>query len=239
MKNYSKNTGRFLSMMLMAFVLVSCGEKLDKKAVAYQCPMHCEDAKTYKEQQNCPICKMELQKVSKAETAILNTEKLPELSIYQLTSKWKNQDNESLTLLDLKGNVLVVVMIYTSCSSACPRLVSDMRNIEKKIPEAQKENVKMIFISIDPKTDTPQKLKAFAKENQMDNDQWVFLTGSESDTREFAAVLAMSYKQISPLDFSHSNIISVFDRHGVLAHQQEGLAVDNAETVAEIIKQSK
>ena len=239
MKNYNKNTSQFFSLILMVFVLVSCGSKSDKTTAMFQCPMECEGDKTYQEQQDCPICKMELQKVSNTETAVFNTDELPELSIYQLASKWKNQDNESLTLLDLKGDVLVVVMIYTSCSSACPRLVSDMRNIEKKIPEAQKGNVKMIFVSIDPLTDTPTKLKAFAKENQMDNDQWVFLTGSESDTREFAAVLAMSYKKISPMDFSHSNIISVFDKQGVLVHQQEGLSVDNATTVAEIIQQSK
>lgn len=239
MKKYNKNIGRFLSLMLMAFVLVSCGGKSDKETALYQCPMHCEGDKTYEKQQDCPVCKMELQKISKTEIAELSKDELPEMSIYQLASEWKNQDNQSLTLLDLKGDVLVVVMIYTSCASACPRLVSDMRNIEKNIPEAQKEKVKMVFVSIDPKTDTPQKLKAFAKENQMNNDQWVFLTGSESDTREFAAVLAMSYKQISPMDFSHSNIISVFDKQGVLVHQQEGLAVDNAETVTEIIKQSK
>ncbi|MBL4592420.1 MAG: SCO family protein, partial [Flavobacteriales bacterium] len=40
----------------------------------------------------------------------------------------------------------------------------------------------------------------------------------------------------SPLDFSHSNIISVFDESGVMRHQQEGLGVDNKETVAKIIE---
>ncbi len=38
------------------------------------------------------------------------------------------------------------------------------------------------------------------------------------------------------MDFSHSNIISVFDQEGVLAHQQEGLSVNNAQTVQAIIK---
>ena len=46
----------------------------------------------------------------------------------------------------------------------------------------------------------------------------------------------MKYKQISPIDFSHSNIISVFDEQGVLQHQQEGLGVDNEETVDQILE---
>lgn len=47
----------------------------------------------------------------------------------------------------------------------------------------------------------------------------------------------MSFKKISPIDFSHSNIISVFDEDGVLVHQREGLGVDNAETIAAITEE--
>jgi protein SCO1/2 len=70
----------------------------------------------------------------------------------------------------------------------------------------------------------------------MDTDNWVFLRGSEEDTREFSAVLAVNYKKISPMDFSHSNIISVFDQGGELAYQQEGLGVNNKETISKIIE---
>ena len=66
-----------------------------------------------------------------------------DLSIYNLPSKWTNQNGENLEMKDLKGKVLVMVMIYTSCKSACPRLVADMRNIEKRLPENIKENVKL------------------------------------------------------------------------------------------------
>ncbi|MDT0687182.1 hypothetical protein [Autumnicola psychrophila] len=52
--------------------------------------------------------------------------------------------------------------------------------------------------------------------------------------REITAVLAVSNKQISPIDLSHSNIISAFDEDGVMVHQQEGLDVDNEEIVAAI-----
>jgi electron transport protein SCO1/senC len=71
----------------------------------------------------------------------------------------------------------------------------------------------------------------------MDDDQWVFLRSDEEKTREFAAVLAVNYKQISPVDFSHSNIISVFNADGELAAQQEGLGIDRTSIVQEIRKQ--
>ena len=159
---------------------------------------------------------------------------IPELSIYNLPATWTTQDNKDIELKDLQGNVLVMVMIYTSCTAACPRLVADMRNIEKQMPPKDLGKLKFIMVSIDPETDTPQRLKDFSVENQMVKEHWMFLRGTPEDTREFATVLAVSYKQISPIDFSHSNIISVFDKEGVMVHQQEGLGVDNVETIAAI-----
>jgi len=157
-----------------------------------------------------------------------------DMSIYNLPSTWTNQNGEELQIKDLQGDVLVMVMIYTTCKAACPRLVADMRNIEEKLPENTKGKVKMIFVSIDPETDTPERLKAFAKENLMDEEPWLFLRSTEANTREFAAVLAVNYKEISPMDFSHSNIISVFNEKGELVFQQEGLGVNSDNTIKNI-----
>ncbi len=56
--------------MFSMFLFVSCAEKkTDKKnenqeasslSMTYQCPMDCEDGKTYHEAGNCPVCKMDL-----------------------------------------------------------------------------------------------------------------------------------------------------------------------------------
>jgi len=161
---------------------------------------------------------------------------ISELSIYNLPSVWTTQDNREIELKELQGDVLVMVMIYTSCKAACPRLVADMRAIEAQVPENKKGNVKYVLISIDPETDTTKRLKKFSIENGMESNQWLFLRGSEEDTREFAAVLAVNYKKISPLDFSHSNIISVFNQKGELVHQKEGLGINNKQTVEKIIE---
>ena len=163
---------------------------------------------------------------------------ISDLSIYNLPSKWTNQDGKNLEMKEMKGKVLVMVMIYTSCKAACPRLVADMRNIEQRLPAKIKNNVKFVLVSIDPEVDTPQRLKAFAAENKMTGDQWVFLRSTEENTREFAAVLAVNYKKIDPIDFSHSNIISVFNAEGELAYQQEGLGVNSDPTVNKITEEA-
>ena len=165
---------------------------------------------------------------------------ISDISIYNLPETWTTQNGNDVQWKDFKGNVLVVVMIYTSCKAACPILIADMRDIRKTVDASDmphKKKVKYILVSIDPKVDTPEHLKKFAQESGMDDDQWVFLRSDEEKTREFAAVLAVNYKQISPVDFSHSNIISVFNAEGELAAQQEGLGIDRTSIVQEIRKQ--
>lgn len=179
-------------------------------------------------------CKNTDQKSESTQTSSSNEE-----SIFNLSTKWRTEEGKEIVLHDLKGKVLVVVMIYTSCQAACPRLVADMKSIEKQIPNDVKDKIQYLLVSIDPETDTPEKMKAFAIENKMDEEKWTFLQGDENSVREFANVLAVKYKKIDPIDFSHSNIISVFDPRGNLVHQQEGLGVDNKETIESIIKTSK
>ncbi|MCO5249346.1 MAG: SCO family protein [Chitinophagales bacterium] len=151
---------------------------------------------------------------------------LPSNSIFQLSSEWQNQDGKTVHLKDLQGKTLVVVMIYTTCKTACPVLVSKMQLIESKISRQDIKDVSMVLVSIDPETDTPEFLKDFAIKNNMDAPQWVFLRSNEAATQEFANVLSMKYKKISPMDFSHSNIISIFNPQGQLIMQDEGLEID-------------
>jgi protein SCO1/2 len=205
----------------------------------YQCPMKCEGEKTFNEPGSCSICKMDLAPISKLSAKITETNEISETSIFNLTSKWNTEEGKTIQLEELKGKTLVVVMIYTTCKAACPRLVADMRNIEKEIPKNLLNEISFVLVSIDPETDTPKRLKEFAIENYMDGEQWIFLQGNLSGVREFANVLAVKYKQISSMDFSHSNIISIFNPLGELVHQQEGLGVDNNETISKIIETVK
>lgn len=164
---------------------------------------------------------------------------LNEMSIYNLPSNWNTQNGNQISFIDLKGQPLVVVMIYTSCQTACPRLVADMRFIEEKVGTKAGTQPRYVLVSIDPLVDTPERLKKFADENEMNADQWLFLQGTEDSVRDFANILSVKYKKINPMDFSHSNIISVFDKDGVLQYQKEGLGLENDEIVNQILEISK
>src|SRR5690554_5204877 len=182
-------------------------------------------------------CKNDSQKAKDATDLrdVATTDTFSDMSIFNLPSNWTTQDGEDMELKDLQGKVLAMVMIYTSCQAACPRLVDDMHNIEQQSCKDIEYQLLYVFDSNDAEVDTQDRLKAFANENKIDSDEWLFLRGSEEDTREFAAVLAVNYRRITPIDFSHSNIISIFDKEGEMVHQMEGLGVDSKETIQAII----
>ncbi|WBX75058.1 SCO family protein [Tenacibaculum ovolyticum] len=232
-----KKNKTILVVLLLFITFASCKNStiasITNKEITYQCPMKCEGEKIFTDKGSCSVCKMDLKLVANLSKKIVSNE-ISDESIFNLTSKWNTEEGNSIVLKDLRGKTLVMVMIYTTCKAACPRLVADMRNIEKQIPKKYNNDLRYVLVSIDPETDTSEKLKVFAKENLMDDEHWMFLQGTKTSVREFANVLAVKYKEISPLDFSHSNIISVFNPEGELVHQQEGLGVDNKETILKI-----
>ena len=161
-------------------------------------------------------------------------EYLPSNSIYNLNSNWTNQDGKEMQFSDMIGKNMIVVMIYTTCKTACPLLVADMKKIKSKIPEDLLKETNLVLVSIDPETDTPEKLNAFAKTNKMYGEPWVFLRSNEDDTKEFANILSMKYKKISPIEFSHSNIISIFNKKGEMVSQEEGAGINDEKVVKDL-----
>ncbi len=217
-------------LLLLILSAFSCQSK-ETHADHYACPMTCEGEKVYDGPGTCPVCKMDLVKVSEMGAPELDESGLSDASIFNLESKWVTQDKDTVRLKELKGKPIVVVMIYTSCEAACPRLVADMRSISQKVAS---EEVTYLLVSIDPEKDSPERLKEYAKEQGLEGTQWILLQGQLDDVREFSNVLSVKYKRISPIDFAHTNIISVFDQDGVLQLQQEGLGVDNSALVREV-----
>ena len=100
------------------------------------------------------------------------------------------------------------------------------------------KDLKFVLASFDFKNDRPPKLKKFQKGRNLDPDKWHFLAPqSEADARELAVALGISYKDIGNGDFSHSNVISLLDRNGVVIAKIENLN-DSPTALVEAIKKA-
>ena len=155
-------------------------------------------------------------------------------SIYQLNSQWINQDGQKVSLKSFIGKPVVLTMFFANCTYACPLLVNDMQRMESSISANYRNNYRFILVSIDPKRDTPAKLKIYAKEHGLDLSRWTLLTGKSDDIMELAALLGFKYKKDEKGNYSHSNIITLLNEKGEIAHQHVGLNQDIAETVNQL-----
>lgn len=154
-----------------------------------------------------------------------------DFSIYHLDSTWRDGTGAERALGSLSGRVQVVAMLYTSCAYACPRIMLDLKRIEGELGSELGDDVGFVVVSIDPARDTPGRLAEFAAGSRLDPARWTLLTADEGDILELAAVLGVQYRQTQPGEWVHSNLITVLDREGVVAHRQLGLGTDPAETL--------
>jgi protein SCO1/2 len=79
----------------------------------------------------------------------------------------------------LAGKIWVADFIYTTCPGPCPRMTSQMREVQDavaKIPDAG-ASVRFVSFTIDPENDTPPVLAAYAKMHGASPQMWYFLTG--------------------------------------------------------------
>jgi protein SCO1/2 len=160
-------------------------------------------------------------------------------SIYNLTSRWTNQDRKSVMLDSLRGEPVVVTMAYTSCKDICPMIVADMVAIEDRLKESSPTKIRFAFFSIDSAVDTPERLKAYAEDRGLDPAHWTLYHGDDKAVRELAAALGVRYRRDASGGFDHSAIISLLDADGSIVFQQPDAQVKAEEMVKEIEALSK
>lgn len=151
-------------------------------------------------------------------------------SFYELSSSWKDQRGNDFKWSDVKGQVALVSMVYTSCEHTCPMILSELSGLVKGLPESVQKKVQVLVISFDPERDTVERLAKVAVERKLDA-QWRLLRGTKDDVDELAAVLNFRFKKLENGDFSHSNTISILDQKGRLIHQQTELFRERQKTL--------
>lgn len=94
------------------------------------------------------------------------------------------QDGKTLRFYDdvIKGKVVVVSFIYTSCTDICPLTTARLALVADQLGDTLGRDVFFVSMTVDPETDTPARLKTYA-EAFTSNPGWLFLTGKPEDIR--------------------------------------------------------
>ncbi len=99
-----------------------------------------------------------------------------------------DQDGNTMQLSSLRGKVVLLDFIYTSCPGPCPLLSRKFSQFQKTLGERVGKEVVLLSITVDPQHDTPAVLKEYARRYQADTAGWKFLTGSTQ------AIITVAYQ---------------------------------------------
>ena len=92
------------------------------------------------------------------------------------------QEGNSVRLYSdlLKGKVVVITPFYGTCQSSCPVIAEKLSALQLRLGDRLGKQVLLLSFSVDPESDTPNKLKAFA-ERFHSRPGWLFLTGKKEN----------------------------------------------------------
>ena len=54
---------------------------------------------------------------------------------------------------------MVAAMMYSACTSVCPRVTEDMKVIAAQVSAVERPDVRFVLFSLDPDRDTPAALR--------------------------------------------------------------------------------
>lgn len=151
-----------------------------------------------------------------------------------------NQDNQAVGLSDLEGKVWIADFIFTSCETVCPPMTYNMSQLQDKVKEEGIENVEFVSFSVDPTVDSPEALKDFANNYEIDFSNWHFLTGYTQEEIESFAVDSFKSLVKKPKNDDqviHQTSIYLVDQNGVVMKDYDGVSdVPYEEIIADIKK---
>jgi len=144
------------------------------------------------------------------------------------------QDGATVRLYDdlLKGKSVAINVMYTSCKDECPLETARLVQLQKILGERMGKDIFFYSITIDPKRDTPEVLKAYAEKFGV-GPGWLFLTGRDEDIKLATKKLGLAGQRNAIRRDGHSASFMVGNEPAGLWMRNS--AVDNPKVLATTI----
>lgn len=128
---------------------------------------------------------------------------------------------KTVTPADFQGKVTALFFGFMYCPDACPTHLTKMGELKKMLGK-DAEQLQLVFITVDPERDTPEKLKQYL---QSFDPTVVGLRGTLAETEAVAKDFRVFYKKVATKDtpkdpmsytIDHTTFTYLFDTKGQL-----------------------
>ncbi|MEO8495202.1 MAG: SCO family protein [Planctomycetota bacterium] len=93
-----------------------------------------------------------------------------------------NQDGEPVRFHEelVRDKIVAINFVFTTCKGICPPMGANFAALQRRLGDRYDGDVALVSVSVDPTTDTPQRLKAW-REKFGGGPGWTLLTGEKRD----------------------------------------------------------
>jgi protein SCO1/2 len=137
-------------------------------------------------------------------------------------------DGKTVSAADFKGKIDLLYFGYTYCPDVCPTTLLNITTMLKSLGK-QAEDVRLLFVTVDPNRDTLSVLKRYTSAFAP---QVVGLRGTPNQLATLAKRYRVAFSVVPasaghPVEVTHSSAVYVFDREGAIRLLFSGLAAPN------------
>ncbi|MGX7595826.1 SCO family protein [Planococcus plakortidis] len=148
---------------------------------------------------------------------------------------------EQLSKEDLEGTPWLATFVFTNCETVCPPMTFNMADLQKRIEASGLSDYKIVAFSVDPKEDTPEKMREYLSHYPIpDESKWHLLTGySQEEIAEFATENFKSLVKNDPNSDQviHGTSFYLVDQQGEVIGNYDGFENVPAKEIIEDMQQ--
>jgi len=143
----------------------------------------------------------------------------------------EDSEGKPVRLEALRGKILVLHFIYTSCPDICPLHAEKLAEIQALINRTpMREQVRFLSVTTDPAKDTAEIRRNYGPLHGLDPVNWSFLTiqpgQAEDATRQLAMAFGHKFSKTEDGYQTHGIVTHVIDRDGRWRANFHGLAFE-------------
>ncbi len=140
-----------------------------------------------------------------------------------------DQDGKAVRFYEdlVKGKVVAINFVFTSCRTACPLLGAGFMGLQEKLGDQLGKDYGLISVSVDPDVDRPERLRSWARQYGA-RPGWVQVTATEGGRADLIRLLK-ALQVYSPEKTNHSQSVLVVD-----GDSREGWTSRRTASVAEL-----
>jgi len=134
-----------------------------------------------------------------------------------------NQKRQQIALSDLRGKVVAINFIYTSCPlpNFCLRIANNFGVLQQRFKARLGRDLVLLTVTFDPVHDTPEVLAQYSSRWSADPTTWHFLTGPIGDVQRVCRLFGVDSFPDEGL-MNHSLHTAIIDRQGKIVANIEG-----------------